>query len=138
MSSQLKQTLKVDVPPNEWLSANMRFGHYAVRAKRVAALRARSKLLARAARLRPMNGLVHVSAVVIGRQNRRSDPNNAADATKAIVDGLRDAGVLVDDDHLHVLGPDHRHGDTDPSLRVGWHRIVLELEEAGGVVSAAS
>lgn len=124
-----EQSLTVDIPPNEWLTANARFGHPMARASRVKRLRRRSHMLARSQGLQPVSGLVRIRASVVGRQRRRSDPNNAADATKALVDGLRDAGVLKDDDYSHVIGPDHRIGDPDPLLPKGWHRIVLELIE---------
>jgi hypothetical protein len=37
------------------------------------------------------------------------------------VDGLVDAGFLVDDDHLHVEGPDMRHGGK------GQARVILTI-----------
>lgn len=128
------QSLTVDIPPNEWLTANGRFGHPMARATRVKRLRQRAHMLARARSLRSVSGLVRIEATVIGRQKRRSDPNNAADATKALVDGLRDAGVLADDDYSHVIGPDHRVGEPDSSLPKGWHRIVLEVTKLDATV----
>lgn len=121
------QVLDIEVPPTEWLTANARHGDARARARRVKALRLRAAWMARAAHLAPCAGRVRIVATIHGRVAVRSDPNNAADATKALVDGLRDARVLVDDDHLHVLGPDHRWGAPDPGLRVGWHRIVLTI-----------
>ncbi|MFD9721057.1 hypothetical protein [Streptomyces sp. NPDC059076] len=41
---------------------------------------------------------------------RRRDPGNWAPSAKAAVDGLIDAGVLPDDDHTHLIGPDPRIG----------------------------
>jgi hypothetical protein len=40
------------------------------------------------------------------------------------VDGVVDAGVLVDDDHAHVVGPDMRHGG------IGAAGLVLVFERA--------
>lgn len=40
----------------------------------------------------------------------RYDPANLYPTAKAIVDGLVDAGVLEDDSHRYVEGPDMRHG----------------------------
>lgn len=125
------QVLAVPVPKNEWLTANGRYGHPAARAARVKRVRQRAAALARSTRLQPCTGLVRITATVHGRVNRWSDPNNAADTTKPIVDGLRDAGVLVDDDHTHVIGPDHRYGDPIPTLEAGWHLIVLTITPEG-------
>lgn len=41
---------------------------------------------------------------------RRRDPGNWSPSAKAAVDGLVDAGVLPDDDHTRLLGPDPRIG----------------------------
>lgn len=125
------QVLVVDVPRNEWLTANGRYGHPAQRASRVHRLRQRAAALARSNRLQPCNGLVSITATVHGRVNRWSDPNNSADTTKPLIDGLRDARVLVDDDHTHVIGPDHRYGEPLPNLPAGWHRVVLTITPEG-------
>lgn len=41
---------------------------------------------------------------------RKRDPGNWYPTAKACLDGLRDSGVLVDDDAAHVIGPDMRLG----------------------------
>ena len=41
------------------------------------------------------------------------DPANLYPVFKACLDGFVDAGVFPDDDHLHVVGPDPRHGAPD-------------------------
>jgi hypothetical protein len=53
---------------------------------------------------------VRVVAYVVKPRRGRYDPNNLWPTVKAVVDGVVDAGVLVDDDHAHVVGPDMRHG----------------------------
>lgn len=120
------QKLVVDIPANEWLSANDRFNPWN-RARRVKALRERAFVLARSARLCPTSGRVLIEAVIHSRVARKSDPNNAADTTKPLVDGLRDAKVLVDDDHVHVVGPNHHYGEPIKTLPNGWHRVVLHI-----------
>ena len=55
---------------------------------------------------------------------RRLDPANFYPSFKAAVDGLVDAGVLEDDDHTRVIGPDMRIG---PVMKGG--RIVLHIQE---------
>lgn len=56
---------------------------------------------------------------------KRFDPNNLAGTTKAIVDGLVDAGLFVDDSREYVLGPDHRWGGK------GNPEIIIEITEIG-------
>jgi Holliday junction resolvase RusA-like endonuclease len=68
-------------------------------------------------------GQVHIIAHIFKTRAGRYDTNNLAPTTKAIVDGLVDAGVLVDDSTEWVIGPDHRHGG------VGNAEIVIEIIE---------
>jgi len=84
----------------------------------------------RAYSIPPFPGKVHIIAHIYKPRAGRYDTNNLAPTTKAIVDGLVDAGVLVDDSTEYVIGPDHRHGG------IGNPEIVLEIielkEEANG------
>jgi crossover junction endodeoxyribonuclease RusA len=45
------------------------------------------------------------------------------------LDGLVDAGVVVDDDSKHVVGPDMRIGDPHPGGRLVL--IIVELPSEG-------
>ena len=127
-ASPPSQTLTIDVPASEWLTANGRY-HWADKARRARALRRRGRMLARAAGLRPSpTGRVQVTAHVHTRTRGRMDPANASPTTKALVDGaLVDGRVVPDDDHAHLTGPDHRRGDTRPDLAPGWHAITLTI-----------
>ena len=71
--------------------------------------------------------LVRVSFPV--KQNRRRDPHNAAPTIKAIVDGLVDAGVWVDDsdDYVIVLDPRFHKEPADV--------VIVELIERGALAS---
>ena len=122
------QTLTIDVPATEWLTANGRY-HWADRAQRTRALRRRGRMLARAAGLRPSpTGRVQVTAHVHTRTRRRMDPANAAPTTKALIDGaLVDRQIVPDDDHTHLTGPDHRRGAPVPDPAPGWHAITLTI-----------
>lgn len=71
----------------------------------------------------PFAGQVRIIAHIYKPRNGRYDTNNLAPTTKAMVDGLVDAGVLVDDSTEFVVGPDHRHGGK------GTARIVLEINQ---------
>jgi hypothetical protein len=68
---------------------------------------------------------VHIIAHIYKPNAGRWDPNNLWPTIKAAVDGCVDAGLLLDDDHLHVIGPDMRAaGKGNPE-------IVLEIIEIG-------
>ena len=124
----MRQSLIVDVPAGEWVSANSRL-HWREKARRVRALRARGFWLARASHLAPVDGQVLVVARVHSRARRWSDPNNANPTTKPLLDGLVDAGVFEDDDHTRVIGPHHLYGDPIHDLPTGGHRVVFEIRE---------
>lgn len=59
--------------------------------------------------------------------SHRYDPGNLAPVSKAIVDGLVDAGVFPDDSHEYLVGPDHRAGEksTTPHVVI----TITELTE---------
>ena len=62
----------------------------------------------------------------------RWDPANWYPTAKAVLDGMVQAGMLPDDDHKHVIGPDMRHGGTsktDPGLRI--HVLPYETASRG-------
>lgn len=52
----------------------------------------------------------HVLGILHPPTDGRRDPANWYPSFKAAVDGLVDAGVLEDDDHTRLLGPDMRLG----------------------------
>jgi len=69
-------------------------------------------------------GQVHIIAHIYKPiDTYKFDPNNLAGTTKAMVDGLVDAGLFVDDSREYVIGPDHRWGGK------GVPRITLTITE---------
>jgi hypothetical protein len=58
----------------------------------------------------PLYQRVHVLGILHPPKNDRRDPANWYPSFKAAVDGLVDAGLLEDDDHTRVVGPDMRLG----------------------------
>lgn len=119
-------TLTIDVPANEWMTANGRL-HWSQRARRTKALRFRARMLARSQQVPHYVGRVRVDFEVSTRTAGRFDPGNAYPTVKAIVDGLTDAGVWDDDDSEHLEGPVPHRGPVDPALPVGAHRITLTI-----------
>jgi len=115
------------------LNANQR-PHYRLKAKLTSTLRAaameavseNAELMAALAAAKP-GGLfarAHILGVLHPPTRRRADPANWYPSFKAAVDGIVDAGVLDDDDHTHLLGPDMRLGDV-----VKGGQLVLVVRE---------
>lgn len=114
----------VTLPHAAVLNANMRPNRYKKSAM-TAVIRERFRIAGRQGT--PLVGLVHCTALLsFPDPGRRRDANNWAPTTKAGVDGLVDAGLLVDDDHRHLIGPDHRI-DPEPCAK-GHVRITIILE----------
>ena len=122
----VSQTLIVDIPSAWWLTSNGRY-KWPDKARRTKHLRTIALLEARRQHLEPVTGMVSVIATVHYRTAVRADPANAQPTLKALVDGCTDAGIWVDDDSTHLIGPDPRRGCNLPGLRPGEHRIVLTI-----------
>jgi hypothetical protein len=56
----------------------------------------------------PKLQFAHVVYYVLATDDRTRDPANWQPSVKKLVDGMVKAGVLPDDDHKHLLGPDPR------------------------------
>ncbi|TXJ78575.1 hypothetical protein E2C11_16340 [Streptomyces lavendulae] len=64
-----------------------------------------------AAKPGPLFQRAHVLGILRPATARRADPANWYPSFKAAVDGLVDAGLLDDDDHTRLVGPDMRLGE---------------------------
>ena len=95
--------IRVQIPTAEFISANARL-HWAEKARRTRTIRQRAMLAARAARVdpAPIPCLVTVT-ITRPRGGRLRDAENASPTCKAAIDGLRDAGILAEDDRSHVV-----------------------------------
>lgn len=111
------------------LNSNQRI-HFRTRAKLTEILRedARTAVLAPLGLTEPIAEPVmqraHILGVLCPPSRRRADPANWYPSFKAAVDGVVDAGVLADDDHTRVVGPDMRIG---PVVKGG--RLLLTVRE---------
>ena len=114
--------LTIDIPAAFWLSANVN-PHWAAKARRTRHLR---QLGFMAARKQPAMDRANLAAVISYPTARRADPSNAAPTVKALLDGIVDAGVLPDDDHLHVPHVDYSRGPNTGER--GLYRVTLTLE----------
>lgn len=74
----------------------------------------------------------HVVVTQVPGSRRRTDPGNVAPAAKAAVDGLVLAGVLVDDDAAHLVGPDFRLAAEPVRQASGMWTLRLTVAEIAG------
>jgi crossover junction endodeoxyribonuclease RusA len=107
-----------------WLSANDR-EHPMKRARRVKEWRTAAGWLGRD--VGAVETPVHVTFVFKRRSSRRWDVENLAPTAKAIMDGLRDAGVLPDDDTTNVPVVTFRSAVGPPSVDVIMERPAPDL-----------
>lgn len=119
----LRRHITIDIPaPCDFINSNHR-QHRMAQAKLTKTWRQASAAAAHG--LPPFTGQVHITAHIFKPRAGRWDPNNLWPTVKAAVDGLVDAGLLIDDDHRHVIGPDMRSGGK------GNPEVVLEIIETG-------
>lgn len=132
----MKQTVDVKVPASVVLNSNDR-KHWGPTGERTAQIRMLGRLAGRTMYAVPDTLKVRIEVLVWKGHASHYDPQNLYPTAKAIVDGLRDAGVLVDDDHRHVVGPFLDHGGVNPALkgrtRRGGHFVfTVTVESIGG------
>lgn len=113
------------IPNAQWLSSNMRFPHWGAEHDRKKSLRLRGEITGLASGL-AFNTPVRVIAHIGYPTNATADPGNSAPTLKALIDGMTRAGIWVDDDSKHLIGPDYRR---DPNKAPkGHHTVRLEIE----------
>lgn len=119
----------IEMPRMRLLNSNHRV-HHMTRYRLTRALRDAACLKARTSGVPRLNR-AHVLAVYVPPTRRRVDPANYYPSVKAAIDGLRDAGVLIDDDAAHLDGPDMRLGDVERTENRKSHigRLVLTITE---------
>lgn len=97
------------------LTANDRH-HYMVKARITKQIREASFWMARQLRLPELPKITVAMTWVVADKRKRDGSENLAPTLKALIDGLVDAGVVIDDDQAHVVrGPsliEYRQGDT--------------------------
>ena len=124
--------------PCRFLSANHRH-HWALEAQLVKEWREAAHWHAKRAKL-PHLAACHIEATLRFPDRRRRDAGNYAPTLKAVVDGLVDYGLLPDDRHELLTGPDLRIGE--PIIRRGGGlridgEVVLLITEREALPPAA-
>jgi len=118
--------LTITIPRAWWHTSNDR-GQWYVFSPRKKAIRLAAKFAAINART-PRFNVAHVTAYIGYPTRSNADPGNASPVVKAALDGLTDAGVWVDDDKAHVVGPDYR-AERGTTGKPGVHTVRLVIEE---------
>lgn len=122
-----RHTLTIQVHKAIWLTANQRL-HWSTRMRRTRMLRAYAASEARIHGLASRRlGPSIVTAMIGYPAAPRADPANAAPTVKAIVDGLVDARVWDDDDHLHI--PIVAFTRDPQKAPKGTHTVTLIIQE---------
>ncbi|WP_438470881.1 hypothetical protein [Streptomyces asiaticus] len=112
---------RVALPPRLLLlNSNQRLHHH----RRADITRVLRRAAWAASRELPFLERAHIIGVLHPEDRQRRDPANWYPSFKACVDGLVDQGVLEDDDHTRVVGPDMRIGHV-----VSGSRLVLHVRE---------
>lgn len=131
MSSQPVWEAVIRLAAADVLSLNQR-KHWAQASGKRRAIRQLAEQTARFSRaphLQRARLVIHVAFP----DRRRRDPHNYMATAKPIVDGLVDAGVLPDDDHTHLAGPDMRAAKDLTRKRMGQpvYEFRLSLYDLG-------
>ncbi|RLP12247.1 hypothetical protein [Propionibacterium australiense] len=122
-------TVEFVVPERLWMSSNRPVTDVRYRKRLVDGLHALAAWQARRARLAaPAPVCAACWTVSYPWRTGRADPTNAAPTTKALLDGLVQAGVLADDDSHIVTFEVFRRGPNLPRTHPrGAHTIELLL-----------
>lgn len=107
-----------------WLTTNSR-DHWAVTNKRTQAWRKAAWAMTKAARLTPVVGPVHITATIHKTTRHRYDLDGHTPTVKACIDGIRQAGLIPEDDTTVIPQLTIRAGE--PRTRAG---ILLRIEAA--------
>ncbi|MGW6393286.1 hypothetical protein ACWFR1_22895 [Streptomyces sp. NPDC055103] len=114
---------RVALPPRLiLLNANERPHHH----RRAEITRVLRRAAAVASRHIPHLERAHIIGVLHPATRGRRDPANWYPSFKAVTDGLVDQGVLDDDDHTRVIGPDMRLGHAVAGARLVLHIRALD------------
>lgn len=106
------------------LTLNMRHSHWSAERRISRQIRQTACVLARAQRIPPC-ARIAVELHYQQRARRRIDGDNLMATVKPCVDGLRDAGVVVDDDSTRVVHHSPVVHEPEPGQRHGLLWLVV-------------
>jgi len=123
----MRESLTIVLPlPNKVLQPNCTIGSFGGRMMKASASKRYRKLAREAVEAECIEtmpwGMVDVQAAFYFKTNRKRDTDNAMGALKAAYDGIRDSGLVVDDDRAHM-----RRGEPDFHVDAQHPRVVLTI-----------
>lgn len=119
------RTFELTIPaPCAFINSNDRGGSWHKKARLTREWRKAAHVWALEARIPKKLGHVHIVATIHKTSPNAYDAGNWYPTAKACVDGLKDAGVLIDDSNAYVTGPDMR-----PGARAEKACLVLTITE---------
>jgi crossover junction endodeoxyribonuclease RusA len=107
------------------LNSNDRL-HYMAKANRTAALRLRAYAIASRDGIRVVPPVNITATVTYPPRSRRREAINLAPTTKALIDGIVDAGIIPDDNDDVVHQVTHRSGHDKGTTGVWSFRLDIE------------
>ena len=110
------------LPPSELFPNRLRSLHWSVRSRVEAEARYEGKVVGLQAK--PGNWVAPQHAVISyefhWKDKRKRDPESLVAAAKPFIDGLVDAGILIDDDfyHLSIGSVEYKPGENETIIKV--------------------
>ncbi|PRX90680.1 hypothetical protein [Allonocardiopsis opalescens] len=121
-------TYTVTIPTDvKLLNSNSRL-HRRKQAQLTKGIREAAGWVAKAAKI-PTLDRVEITAEIQPGSKQRRDPHNWQPSVKAAIDGIVDAGVLIDDDANHLLKVSFVLGEPHKPTR-----LVLRIHDLSGAV----
>ena len=129
MRAGRRAVMQLDIPANEWMSANGKQPHWAEKNKRTQALQTRARFESRLQEVGQFRTPVVVTCIIGYPTAARADPPNAYPTCKCLVDGIVKAGVLPDDNSDVIVEMRFRR---DPvKARKNTHRVTILIDREG-------
>ena len=126
------RTFVIEMPAGlRLLNANQR-PHWALRSRIVGELRKASFTIARRDRIPRLDRVRILVEYQPPQRTRSRDAGNWAPSGKALIDGIRDAKVIPDDNSRHVLEESYRIGEPFPLGRMVVYVTEVPAGTGGG------
>lgn len=119
--------LTLEVLASQIITSNNERGHWAKRSGVKRSMRHLAEVKARAAHLPRGIERAHITVWIDYPDKRRRDILNLYPTSKCHIDGLVDAGVLIDDSDTHLTGPDFRPTGAITKGKYVFHYHIKEV-----------
>ncbi|KKL87769.1 hypothetical protein LCGC14_1931400 [marine sediment metagenome] len=129
MKKEFNEELTIILPlPGGLLSPNCTVGSIGGRFAKAGAIKKYRRLAKKAVEDAQIDtapwDLVRVNAIFFFKQKRRRDPDNANGSLKSAYDGIKDSGLVIDDDYEHM-----KRGEPQFLYDREFPRVELTIEK---------